>query len=323
VRVLSRHSYELGAKSVFDYPLSKRFDENDALLVYENVFVPWEKAFVYRDVSLSYRQWWDTPGFIHMVTQGAIRFWTKLEFLTGIAIKIAKANNSLGLPPVQASLGRLVAWTNAIKGLVLAAEANYELVPGGIDGVVQPNRELTHAYRSLGPIIYPLVVEEIKTLAGGGLIQLPSSYRDLLEPEVSDLVKRYIRSPGHPAEERVKLFKLAWDALGSEFAGRHDQYERFYLGAPHVALPAGFRESNAAVLEALVDNALSSYSLEDAVAEALGETPPARESAQTRAVRTGAAERPGVSTEAQLEALPIEHVPPSLRVGAPSGARPS
>jgi 4-hydroxyphenylacetate 3-monooxygenase len=313
VKVVSRHSYELGAKSVFDYPFSKRLDENDALLVYDNVFVPWEKAFVYRNVGLSYRQWWDTPGFIHMVTQGAIRFWTKLEFLTGIAIKIAKANNSIGLPPVQASLGKLAAWTNAVKGIVLGAEANYELVPGGLDGVVQPNREMTHAYRSLGPIIYPSFVEELKTLGGGGLIQLPSSYRDLLEPEIADVVKRYVRSPGHPAEERVKLFKLAWDVLGSEFAGRHDQYERFYLGAAHVALPAGFRESNTEVYEGLARDALAGYTLEDAELEAHGEMPPVRSPNGPRAVRTGAAERPGVNSEAQLAAKKIEHVPPSLR----------
>ena len=70
---------------------------------------------------------------------------------------------------------------------------------------------------------------------------MPASYRDLVHPESGPLIERYVRSPGHTAEERIKLYKLVWDAVGSEFAGRHEHYERFYHGAPYVYLPAALR----------------------------------------------------------------------------------
>jgi 4-hydroxyphenylacetate 3-monooxygenase len=262
VRFVSRTSYEARATSVFDYPLASRFDENDALVVFDDVFVPWERVFVYRDPEVCHRQFWHTPAFVSFIHHGATRLWTKLEFLTGLAVLIARANNTYELPPVRMQIGRLVSWLNSMRALVIAAEEACEEVPGG-HGAVMPNRELSYAQLALGPELYPKVLAEIKLLAGGGLIQLPSSYRDLRRPEVAALLGKYVRSPGHEAQARIKLFKLAWDALGSEFAGRHDQYERFYHGAPHVYLPAIVRESDVDGYAALARRCLDGYGLDD------------------------------------------------------------
>jgi 4-hydroxyphenylacetate 3-monooxygenase len=306
VKVLSRTSYERQAKSVFDYPFSSRFDENDSLMIYENVLVPYERCFVYKDVETCYRQWWDTPAFIHFVHHGATRFWTKLELLVGVALKIAKANNTYKLPAVQMQLGRLMSYVGVAKAIVMAAEADYETIPNG-SGVVHPNREICFCQRVWAPAVYPRVLEEIKTLAGGGLIQLPSSYKDILDPEIGPLVKRYVRSPGYPAEDRIKLLKLAWDLLGSEFAMRHEQYERFYHGAPHAYLPAALRESHPEVCEWLVDAALQSYSIEDAIAAVASDEPFVSRDVpfSDSVVRTGAAEGPGLGIGVQAEATTI------------------
>jgi 4-hydroxyphenylacetate 3-monooxygenase len=262
VTFVSRTSYEGRATSVFDYPLSSRFDENDALVVYDNVFVPWDRVFAYRDPDVCHFQFWKTPAFVSFIHHGATRLWTKLEFLTGVAILIARANNTFDLPPVRMQLGKLMSWLNTAKALVVAAEEACEPVAGG-GGAVMLNRELAYAQLAMGPELYPKVLNEIKLLAGGGLIQLPSSYRDLLRPEVAALLGRYVRSPGHDAEARIKLLKLAWDALGSEFAGRHDQYERFYHGSPHVYLPAIVREGDADGYAALARRCLDGYHLDE------------------------------------------------------------
>lgn len=315
VKVICRRSYATGAPSVFDYPFSTTLDENDALLVYENVFIPWDKVFVYRDVPRSFLQWWDTPGFNYMCTHGAIRFWTKLEVLTGVAIKLAKANNTYGLPPVRQALGRLLTWVETFRAMVLGAEAGYELARDG-SGVVQPNRGITFSYRSLAPRVYPEVVGAIKELAGGGVIQLPATFRDLLTEGESDIVKRYIRSPGHPAEQRIQLFKLAWDLIGSEFGGRHEQYERFYLGPPYVVESDVLREAQPEVCEALVDAALESYSIEDAVAQAGGAIPELRVPTDERASRVGAAAGIGLVTGTQPETKDTDRRLPMWRAAA-------
>ncbi|GLZ42514.1 4-hydroxyphenylacetate 3-hydroxylase N-terminal domain-containing protein [Actinokineospora sp. NBRC 105648] len=261
LKFISRTSYEAAARSVFDNPLSSRFDENDALLVCDDVFVPWERVLVYRDVRASLLQWWGTAAWPNFVHQAATRFWTKMEFLSGLAILIAKANNSYELPPVQNQIGKIMGWLTIARSMVLAAEAAYEPVPGG-EGV-RINNEIASAHRAMSGDLYPKMLQEVKLIAGGGLIQLPASGLDLLHPELGGLVKKYVRSPGHPAERRMKLFKLAWDALGSEFASRHEQYERFYHGAPHIYFPSIVRDGNPELLEALVEKCMSGYELAD------------------------------------------------------------
>jgi len=105
----------------------------------------------------------------------------------------------------------------------------------------------------------------LRQLAGGGVMQLPSSAAaELNNPETGPDIRRYIRSTGIPSEERIKLFKLAWDLFGSEFGGRHHQYEMFYAGAPFVAKGYAFRNYGFDDAVALVDEFMSSYSLEPA-----------------------------------------------------------
>ncbi|MFF3320866.1 4-hydroxyphenylacetate 3-hydroxylase family protein [Streptomyces sp. NPDC002889] len=266
LKFVSRTSYEGRARSVFDNPLSSRFDENDALLVCEDVFVPWERVLTYRNVDTTFRMWWQTPAYVNFVHQSATRFWTKLEFLTGIAILLTKANNTYQLPQVTQVIGGLMGKVAQAKAFVLAAEASYEEVDGGRGGVM-PGREISLAQRIMAGELYPQAVQDIKLLAGGGIIQLPASAEDLLHPELGPLVRKYIRSPGHGAEDRIKLLKLAWDALGSEFAGRHEQYERFYHGAPHIYLMQQVWEGNTDSCESLARACLDGYSLGEETAD--------------------------------------------------------
>ena len=59
IRILSRKSYESSAVSIFDNPLSSRFDENDALIYFDDVKVPWDRLFVYRDTDVCRQQFHD------------------------------------------------------------------------------------------------------------------------------------------------------------------------------------------------------------------------------------------------------------------------
>ena len=101
----------------------------------------------------------------------------------------------------------------------------------------------------------------MRELCGGWVIQLPSSVNDFTHPEMRDDIDRYIQSPNHRSEERVKLLKLVWDLMGSEFAGRQEQYEMFYAGPPFVvkkrmAMVYDFEKS-----DSLVETILGSYHL--------------------------------------------------------------
>ena len=265
VKVFSRRGYAAAATSMFDYPLSTRFDETDSLVVFDDVFVPWEHVFVYRDLDIVQAQWWETPAHILGNNQAQVRFSTKLDFLTGIAHRVASMNGVASLPPVQGTLGELAALATSVSGLVHGAVQNCTI---DTFGVARPGHAETFANMTLQSEIYPRMLNIVRELCGGGLIQLPSSVADFQNEDIAQTLETYIQSPGTPAVERVKLLKLAWDLLGSEFASRHVQYEMFYAGAPFVVKMRMFQNYDFESAGALVDQALDGYGLDGATGPA-------------------------------------------------------
>jgi 4-hydroxyphenylacetate 3-monooxygenase len=259
LKVIARHSYADAASSVFDYPLSSFYDESDSLIVFDDVFVPWKHVFAYKNRDLVRDQWWKTASHALGNNQAQIRLWTKIEFLVGLARAVAIMNGSINIPPVQGVLGELAANLTMIRSLVLAQEANAYVDDRG---VYWPGPEEVHACSTLQVEVYPRVVTLLRELCGGGLIQLPSSREDYGNDEIAPFIERFIQSPGTPSQDRVKLMKMAWDIVGSEFAGRQWQYELFYAGAPHVVKMRTFYAFDYEPASALVDSALSRYDLD-------------------------------------------------------------
>ena len=268
LKVYCRRPYAPGQPSAFDYPLTARYDESDALLVFDDVLVPWEDVFVVRDVDGVRAQFFETPAHILGNSQAQIRFIEKLTFLVGLARRICEVTQIDRIPSVVEKLAELASLAAVVEGMVLASEAT---ALTDANGVVHPNPRFLYGAMGLQAEIYPRVLHVIRELVGGGVIQLPSSYRELVEPETRGDMERYVQSPGVATEERVKLFKLAWDAIGSEFAGRHHQYEMFYAGAPFVARGYAYRNYGFGEALVAVDSFLSSYSLATATAEAAHE----------------------------------------------------
>jgi 4-hydroxyphenylacetate 3-monooxygenase len=260
LRVHARRSYAEAASSTFDYPLSTKFDETDSLVVFDDVFVPWDQVFVYRDLELVRDQWWKTASHVLGNSQAQIRLWTKLDFLIGLAKAIAEMNGIIGAPPVQGVLGELASIATIVRALVLAQETN---AITDDEGVVWPAPAEVHACSTLQIEVYPRVIGMLRELCGGGLIQLPSSRDDYLSDEIAPDLERYVQSPGTASRDRVKLMKLAWDIVGSEFAGRQWQYELFYAGAPHLVKTRMFRNYDFGPSRTLVDDALSGYGIDD------------------------------------------------------------
>lgn len=267
VKVLSRRSYEASATTEYDYPLSTHFDENDALVYFDDVRVPWERVFIYRDTDMCRAQFSDTYAHYMQNYQAQIRLMVKMRFLVGIAHKIAETNGTLGFPQVREQLGALAAEAAMVKGLVYGMEAG----GGEYHGYFVPDRNLMYAAQVLTQDLYPRFVTAIRELAGGGLIMLPSSARDFANPELAAYIGRTQKSPAVDSEGRVKFMKLAWDAVGSEFASRHTQYEMFYAGAQFVTRSHAYRTYDWSAATSLVDDILSRYDL----AASMGEAPAA------------------------------------------------
>ena len=260
VKMFSRKSYEASAISVFDNPLASRLDENDAVIYFDEVKVPWERVFVHNNVQMAHAQWHVTPAHVYQNYQCQIRFTVKSRFLLGLARKIAEVNGVIKFPQVQEALGQIAAEVAMVEGLLQGME-----VAGTQHGkYFVPNRKMLYSAMVITQQLYPKLLTQIRELAGGGMIMVPSSFRDFQNPEIEPYIAKTQCSPTTDHVGRVKLFKLAWDAVGSEFGSRHLQYEMFYGGANIVTRGHAFRSYDWDRAVGQVDNFLSSYSLEQA-----------------------------------------------------------
>lgn len=259
LKLYPRRCYAMGQPSVFDYPFSTRLDETDSLVVFDDVFVPWEQVFVYRDIKKVREQFFSTPAHNLGNNQAQIRLVSKTKFLLGLARKMAAANGIDKLPPVMVQLGELASLTSLVEGMLLASEAT---AVTNHKGVVIPNPRFLYGIMGLQAELYPRMVHIVRELAGGGPLQVPSSVFELQNPDTTKDIYRYIRGAnGVGAKEKIKLFKLMWEMTGSEFAGRHQQYEMFYAGAPFIAKKYSFMNYDFKEALDLVDDCLAGYDI--------------------------------------------------------------
>ncbi|UUV29048.1 4-hydroxyphenylacetate 3-hydroxylase family protein [Amycolatopsis roodepoortensis] len=231
VKLICRTSYAATAAvmgSPFDYPLSARMDENDSILVFDKVLVPWENVFVYGNIG-KMQMFTGHSGFNERAMfQGCTRLAVKLEFLAGLLFEALELTGSKDFRGVQTRLGEVLAWRTLFQGLSDAAARNP--VPWK-NGAVLPNPQYGMAYRWFMQLGYSRIKEIVMQDVASGLIYLNSSADDFRNPEIRGYLDRYVRgSNGTDSVARVKVMKLLWDAIGSEFGGRHELYERNYSG---------------------------------------------------------------------------------------------
>ncbi|MGB8757816.1 MAG: 4-hydroxyphenylacetate 3-hydroxylase C-terminal domain-containing protein, partial [Pseudolabrys sp.] len=259
MRVLSRKSYEAAAVSIFDNPISSRFDENDALIYFEDVKVPWERVFVFRDPDMCRAQFHDTPGHSYQNYQSQIRLSVKIKFLTGLAHRLTEAIGTTNIPSVREQLGYLAAQTSMVNAMLGGMEAE-----GSMRGEwYVPNKHYMYSAQVLTQDLYPRIVNTLRDLSGGALIMLPSSIHDFADPHIKRIIEVTQRAAKMASEEKVKFLKAAWDAIGSEFGSRHTQYEMFYAGARFVTSGHSYRTFDWDGATGMVDGLLNTYQLAD------------------------------------------------------------
>jgi 4-hydroxyphenylacetate 3-monooxygenase len=263
VKLICRASYEQNAHSPFDYPLSSRFDENDAVLIFENAFIPWENVLVYRDPERA-NSFYRHSRFVNRYTfQSSSRLAVKLDLMVGLFAKGIETNGTDAFRGVQAALGEIIGWRNLIWGMTAAMCGDPESAP---DGTVVPKQEYAYTMRLFCTQCWPAVRHIFEKFLGGSLLMSPSSYKDFLNPDLAPLLEKYYRGASATAAERIKLFKLIWDAIGTEFGARHELYEINYSGNhEQIRLDILTGAQKSGILGqciALTDQCMSDYSLE-------------------------------------------------------------
>jgi 4-hydroxyphenylacetate 3-monooxygenase len=265
VKLICRVSNEQRAAvlgSPFDYPLSSRLDENDAIFVLDDVLIPWEDVFVYGDAEKA-NNFFPRTGFVpRAFLQGSTRLAVKLDFIAGLFLRATELTGSRGFRGVEANLGEVIAWRNMIWGLSDAMAKSPDPWEGGY---ILPGSRAAMAYNVLAPEAYVQIKNLIEKTVASGLIYLNSHAADFKTPELRKYLDTYVRGSGGASAEPVKLMKLLWDSIGSEFGGRHELYEINYAGSHEeirrYALFGALASGDADRWKGLVDTCMAEYDL--------------------------------------------------------------
>jgi 4-hydroxyphenylacetate 3-monooxygenase len=142
LKIYPRRSYAAGTTSTFDYPLSSRFDEIDSLIVLDDVFVPWENVFCYRNLQLCRDQWWRTPSHSYGNHQAQARYAVKLRFLMGLTKRLCEITGVDAMPPVQIMLGEMAAYATIVEAMLQAQETQATIDSEGLGLALQRRRSI-------------------------------------------------------------------------------------------------------------------------------------------------------------------------------------
>ena len=228
LKFLSRPSLvNQSVASPMDAPLSNRLDEGDGVVVFDDVLVPWERTFVFRDIEMCNGLFNRTGCMYHMAHQFSTKNLAKAEFMMGLGFAIAQSTKIDAHLHVQNLLAEMINITEFVRACLIASEAG---ATEWYHGYVVPDPMPLWTVRQMFPKMFHRMCEIIQILGAGGIVAAPS-YAELDGP-MKEAVEKYSQSANSDSATRIKLFRLAFDAAVSSFSGRQQLYERYYSGDP-------------------------------------------------------------------------------------------
>ncbi|MBO0687755.1 MAG: 4-hydroxyphenylacetate 3-monooxygenase, oxygenase component, partial [Candidatus Dormibacteraeota bacterium] len=169
----------------------------------------------------------DTSAVVHMTHQVTTRTTAKTEFLLGLIASLVDAIGIGQFQHVQENVAEVIIALEQLRALVRTAEVDAR---PNVYGVMTPRWEPLNACRNWYPRLYQRFPEILRKLGASGLMALPTE-KDVFGAAHQD-VEAYLQSATLSGTERVRLFRLAWDACVSAFAGRQALYEYYFFGDP-------------------------------------------------------------------------------------------
>jgi aromatic ring hydroxylase len=221
-------------RNPLDHPVSARFDEVDSLVIFDDVFVPWERVFLYRE-----------PLGANRLFRGNVMSWAsyagsvltqlRMEVLVAVAHLLATTSGVDKRPNVLSTLGEMCTYLSLARTNLRAGEIDCERTPGGhYRTAAAPER------RALVTMVSERFVELVEHIGTSSIIFLPTA-EDWTAPELKKHLDVYMRGKGTSPLDRYKLCKLAWDLTGDGYGGRQQLYERLHSGDPTMVVQNAYR----------------------------------------------------------------------------------
>ncbi len=221
LKILCREPLSLHA-SGHSHPFAARYDEQDAMVFFDDVQVPWERVFLLYDGELALRGLKSINAWSLYTSQ--IRFHERIRTFIGVATLIAEAIGIDGFREIRATLGELISYAEIVRLGLRGIEADATMTLGGL---LAPGNDL--ALSSFAAQVSPRLIEIVREIGASGLIMQPNE-ADLANPELRPYIERYMHGHNIGVEQKSRLFRLAWDLAGDSSGSRQDLYERWHRG---------------------------------------------------------------------------------------------
>jgi 4-hydroxyphenylacetate 3-monooxygenase len=213
-----------------DHPLSPHWDEMDAMVLFDDVFIPWDRVFYLR------RSEPEDPSLYARLFQGAmgigpwyvlVRMAVKAEVLLGVCAAMAEYLGTSKQPHVQMALADAIIYLETMRAFIHTAETNPVRSQSGL---TLPNWTPAQAARIFSIERYPQMLQMMRELCGSGILMSPSQ-SDMDNPEVGQQIQRYFVGDDERTQERFRMLKLAWEYACDSFGSRQLLFEMFNVAS--------------------------------------------------------------------------------------------
>lgn len=233
IRQICRDPFTLHPQTA-DHPLSTKYDEQDVLLIFDDVLIPWERIFLMRKPKEA-NQLFRSRVMAWAGYASVLQLIARLELIIGTAHLLAETGGIANRPHVMLEMGELVSYAGMFKGMLRAAEVDCVKTPGGHYMLGD-----TAHIRPLITLTSERIVSIFEHVATSAPVFTPTA-EDFDVPELRPLIDIYGRGKGVDASYRHRLCRLAWDLAVDSFGGRQQLYERLHSGSPEVLVSAAYQ----------------------------------------------------------------------------------
>ncbi len=217
-----------------DHMLSTRFDEQDVVLIFDDVFVPWERVFLANDPAAA-NKLFRTRAMKWAAHCSVLQLIVRMELMVGIGHLMAETEGKGARQLVNMEMGELVTYKEIFRSIITTAEIEGGLTPGG-HFAIKPSPHL----RAFIGLISERLVSILEHVTTSSPLFVPSA-EDMDQAELRPLIDRYWVGKGASADYRQRLSKLTWELTGDSFGGRQQLYERLHSGSPENVIASVYK----------------------------------------------------------------------------------
>jgi 4-hydroxybutyryl-CoA dehydratase/vinylacetyl-CoA-Delta-isomerase len=213
VKVINR-SFAPPSLNEFDYPASAHHSMPEGFVIFDDVFVPWERVFLAGESQLASRLaqslglWERTGGLVAAVNES--------KLFVGLATLVSEMQGKDRDAHVQSTIAELICYAQMLKMSLDYACAHYETTAGGM---VYPNSLAVNAAKYYYADNYHTAVKYLQDLSGGLVVTLPTE-SDLRNPESGQYIRKYLRTKSNvDVETRMRVYNLIRDITADALGG--------------------------------------------------------------------------------------------------------